>query len=165
LTIFPYGALFWPIIPAVDKEECRLEISGCNGYHLVITLWPMAKFEQDSGLDDLIALDGVVLVVDPIGNYWVKFVVTRVAPSDERPHGISYSLTLHAADGERIVGFDNAHAVNIGSGPSRRMSSTHDHRHCYGSTTKPYKYQGASELLQDFWNEVDAVLKEKGSIL
>ena len=124
----------------------------------------MAKLEHDSGLDDLLALDGVVLVVDPLGNYWVKFVVTRVAASDERPHGISYSLTLHAADGERIVGFDNAHAVNIGSGPSRRMSSTHDHRHRYG-TTKPYKYQGALELLQDFWNEVDDVLKEKGSIL
>ncbi len=50
----------------------------------------MAKFEHDSGLDDLLALDGVVLVVDPLGNYWVKFVVTRVAPSDERPHGISF---------------------------------------------------------------------------
>jgi len=73
-------------------------------------------------------------------------------------------LTLHAVDGERLVGFDNAHAVKIGSGPSRRMSSTHDHRHRYGMT-KPYKYQGALELLQDFWNEVDAVLKEKGSIL
>jgi hypothetical protein len=46
-----------------------------------------------------------VLVVDPLGNYLVKFVVTRVAPSDERPHGISYSLTLHAADGEQLVGF------------------------------------------------------------
>ncbi|MEI6262517.1 MAG: DUF6516 family protein [Deltaproteobacteria bacterium] len=124
----------------------------------------MAKLEHDHGLDDLIELDGVVLVVDPLGNYWVKFVVTCVAASDERPHGISYSLTLHAADGERIVGFDNAHAVNIGSGPSRRMSSTHDHWHRYG-TIKPYKYQGALELLQDFWNEVDAVLKEKGSIL
>jgi hypothetical protein len=44
------------------------------------------------------------------------------------------------------------------------MSSTYDHWHRYG-TIKPYKYQGALELLQDFWNEVDAVLKEKGSIL
>ena len=123
----------------------------------------MAKLEHDHGLDDLIELDGVVLVVDPLGNYWVKFVVTSIAASDKRPHGISYSLTIHAADGEWIVGFDNAHAVNIGSGPSRRMSSTHDHWRRYG-TTKPYKYQGALKLLQDFWNEVDAVLKEKGSI-
>jgi len=38
----------------------------------------MAKLEHDSGLDDLLALDGVVLVVDPLGNYWVKFVVSRV---------------------------------------------------------------------------------------
>lgn len=42
---------------------------------------------HDPGLDDLLALDGVLLVVDPLGNHWVKFVVTRVAPSDERPHG------------------------------------------------------------------------------
>ena len=124
----------------------------------------MAKLEHDHGLDDLIELYGVVLVVDPIGNYWVKFVVTSIAASDKRPHGISYSLTLHAADGERIVGFDNAHAVNICSGPSLHIEFNtrslaplwHDH--------KPYKYQGALELLQDFWNEVDAVLKEKGSI-
>jgi predicted transcriptional regulator len=78
----------------------------------------MAKLEHDHGLDDLIELDGVVLVVDPLGNYWVKFVVTSIAASDKRPHGISYSLTIHAADGELIVGFDNAHAVNICSGPS-----------------------------------------------
>ena len=124
----------------------------------------MTKLEHDLGLDDLLALDGVVLVVDPLGKHWVKFVVTRITPSDERPHGISYSLTLHAADGERLVGFDNAHAVNIGSGPSRRTSTTHDHRHRRGAT-KPYKYQDALTLLRDFWGEVDAVLKEKGGIL
>ena len=123
----------------------------------------MIRLEHDSGLDDLLALDGVVLVVDPSGKYWVYFIVTRVTSSDERPHGISYSLTLHTADGERIVGFDNAHSVDIGNGPSRRKSSTHDHRHRYG-TTSPYKYQCALDLLRDFWNEVDAVLKVKGVI-
>ncbi len=123
----------------------------------------MVKQVQDPGLDDLLELDGIVLVVDPFGNYWVKFVVKRVAPSDERPHGVNYSLTLHAPDGERLVGFDNAHTVNIGRGPSRRTSSTHDHRHRYG-VVKPYKYKDASTLLRDFWNDVDAVLKEKGSV-
>jgi len=93
----------------------------------------MLKQERDPGFDEHFALDGVVLVVDPFGNHWVKFVVKRVAPSNERPHGVGYSLTLHAADGERLVGFDNAHTVDIGSGPSRRTSATRDHRRRYGA--------------------------------
>lgn len=97
----------------------------------------MTKPTQDRGLDDLLALDRVVLVVDHVGNHWVKFVVKKVAPSPERPHGISYALTLHAADGERLVGYDNAHAASAGSGPSRRTSATHDHRHRH-DVTKPY---------------------------
>ncbi|MGB5087293.1 MAG: DUF6516 family protein [Methylocystis silviterrae] len=106
-----------------------------------------------------------MLVVDPIGNPWLKFVAKRVEPSNERPHGVSYSLTLHAADGERLVGFDNAHAVSSGSGsgPSRRVSATHDRRHRHGAT-RPYEYRDAATLLRDFWTEVDVVLKEKGVI-
>jgi len=102
-----------------------------------------------------------VLVVDPVGKHWVKFVVKRVSPSDERPHGVSYSLTLHAGDGKRLVGFDNAHAISSGSGPSKRTSTAHDHRHRH-ETTKPYEYQDAATLLRDFWNDVDAVLHERG---
>jgi hypothetical protein len=121
----------------------------------------MAIRKQDSGLDELLALDGVVLVVDPVGKHWVKFVVKRVPPSEERPHGVSYSLTLHAADGKRLVGFDNAHAISTGSGPSKRTSAVHDHRHRH-DTTKPYEYSDAATLLRDFWNDVDAVLHERG---
>lgn len=123
----------------------------------------MEKPTSDPGLDDLLALDGVALVVDPAGNHWVKFVCLKVPPSPERPHGISYSLTLHAVNGERLVGFDNAHAAAVGSGPSRRTPTTHDHRHRRGAT-KPYDYQDAATLLRDFWSEVDAVLREKGVI-
>ncbi len=56
----------------------------------------MSKPKPDPGLDALLALDGVVLVVDPNGAHWVKVVVKQVTPSPVRPHGISYSLTLHA---------------------------------------------------------------------
>jgi hypothetical protein len=35
----------------------------------------------------------------------------------ERPHGLKYSLTLHAEDGARLLGFDNAHRITEGSGP------------------------------------------------
>ncbi|HUB96668.1 MAG TPA: hypothetical protein VL993_12170 [Stellaceae bacterium] len=64
---------------------------------------------RDPTLDALLDLDGNVLVVDPEGGHWVRFVVTRVRMSPEKPHGIDYSLTLHGPGGERLVGFDNAH--------------------------------------------------------
>jgi Family of unknown function (DUF6516) len=122
----------------------------------------MVEAKFDPGLDHLLALDGVVLVVDPVGNHWVKFVGKRVEPSSERPHGLSYSLTLHAADGERLVGFDNAHAIHSGSGPSRRASVTYDHRHRRHRDARPYEFQDAAALLRDFWTEVDALLKKEG---
>lgn len=52
-----------------------------------------------------------MLIVDPEGGHWVKFVVTRVPASPEKPHGLDYSLTRHGPLGERLVGFDNAHQV------------------------------------------------------
>jgi hypothetical protein len=121
----------------------------------------MTRPKHGPGLDVLLALDGVVLV-DPNGAHWVKVVVKQVAPSPERPHGISYSLTLHAANGERLVGYDNAHAITIGSGPGRRASAAHDHRRRHGRTT-PYAFSDAATLVQDFWNDVDAVLRERGA--
>jgi hypothetical protein len=48
----------------------------------------------------LLDLDGQVLVVDPEGGHWVRFVVTRVPVSPEKSHGIDYSLTLHGPDGD-----------------------------------------------------------------
>jgi hypothetical protein len=35
----------------------------------------MTEPTQDRGLDDLLMLDGTVLVVDWVANHWVKFVV------------------------------------------------------------------------------------------
>lgn len=59
----------------------------------------------------LLDRNGQALVVDPEGGHGVRFVVTRVAVSPEMPHGQDCSLTLHVPDGERLVGFDNAHPV------------------------------------------------------
>ena len=67
--------------------------------------------DRDPSLDVLLDLDGQVLVIDPETRHWVRFVVTRVPPSEEKPHGLDYSLTLHGPDGERLVGFDDAHAA------------------------------------------------------
>lgn len=113
---------------------------------------------RDPSLDALLDLDGQVLVVDPDGGHWVKFVVTRVPASPEKPYGIDYALTLHGPSGERLVGFDNAHPVG-----GRRRGEPQDHRHRL-QTVKSYAYRDAGTLLADFWTLVDAVLKERGVV-
>ena len=111
---------------------------------------------RDPSLDVLLDLDGQVLVGDPDGGHWVRFVVTRVAASPEKPHGLDYSLTLHGPTGERLVGFDNAHPVG-----AQARGGPHDHRHRL-RTVKTYEYRDAATLLGDFWKMVDAVMREKG---
>ncbi len=117
--------------------------------------------QRDPSLDTLLELDGTVLVVDPETRHWVGFVVTRIEPTAEKPHGLDYSLTLHGPDGARLVGFDNAHAVRRGSGPGGKAGRAHDHKHRLRAV-KPYEYRDAATLLGDFWDEVYAVLKERG---
>ena len=116
---------------------------------------------RDRSLDTLLDLDGQVFVVDPDGKYWVRFSVKRVDPTPERPHGLSYSLTLHTESGERLVGFDNAHSVQPTAGPASKSRKRHDHKHRL-RTVRPYDYKDAATLLADFWAEVDAVLKQRG---
>jgi hypothetical protein len=118
----------------------------------------MAAHERDPSLDVLLDLDGEVLVVDPAGNHWVRFTVTRVPATLEKPHGLDYSLTLHGPKGERLVGFDNAHPVG-----RRKRGKPQDHQQG-PHRVRPYDYRDAATLLADFWAAVDAVLRERGVI-
>ena len=86
----------------------------------------------------------------------MRFVVHQVPASASKPHGLDYSLTLHGLDGDRWVGFDNAHPV---AGHSR--GTGHDHKHRL-RTVRPYDYTDAAALLAAFWNEVESVMREKG---
>jgi predicted transcriptional regulator len=88
----------------------------------------------------LLDLDGQVLVVDPDGGHWVRFVVTLVPVSPEKPHGIDYSLTLHGPDGERLVGFDNAHPAT-----RQKRGEPLDHRHRL-RRIRAYDYRDSSDL-------------------
>jgi hypothetical protein len=109
---------------------------------------------RDPSLDNLLDLNGQVLVIDEAG-YWVRFIVHEVPASAQKPHGLDYSLTLHGPGGERLVGFDNAHAV------AGRRRDEHDHKHRL-RTVRPYEYKDAAALVADFWVEVEAVMREKG---
>jgi hypothetical protein len=72
--------------------------------------------------------------------------------------GIDYSLTLHGPEGERLVGFDNAHPV-----AGQKRGEPQDHRHRLRSI-RPHEYRDAATLLAEFWETVDAVLRERGVI-
>jgi hypothetical protein len=112
---------------------------------------------RDPSLDTLLDLDGQVLVVNELG-YWVKFKVNQVPATADKPYGLDYTLTLHASDGSRLVGFDNAHQVESRRG---RAPQAKDHQHRL-RTVKPYDYGDAASLLAAFWKEVDSVLQERG---
>jgi hypothetical protein len=116
----------------------------------------------DTSLDALLLLDGESFVVDAKGICWVKFVVKQVAFSPERPHGLSYSLTLHDKDGERLLGFDNAHPIHETSGPGARTFVEYDHKHS-GKRTRFYRYTDAATLMADFWAEVEIILQKRST--
>jgi hypothetical protein len=109
---------------------------------------------RDPSLDTLLDLDGQVLVIDEAG-YWVKFVVNQVPPTADKPHGLDYTLTLHGPDGDRLVGFDNAHQI----AGQRGRAVNHKHRL---RTVRAYDYTDAAALLAAFWKEVESVMQERG---
>ena len=113
----------------------------------------------DAGLDLLLDLDGESFAADSEGKFTVRFVVKQVPPSSQRPHGLSYSLTLHDVTGTRLVGFDNAHATRARKGRRRRVAQDHRHRL---RMTRSYEYRDAATLLSDFWTEVEAILRDRG---
>ncbi len=117
--------------------------------------------QPDHTLEFLLAFDGRVHHLEE--GYWIKFEIKEVAATKTRPHGLSYSFSLHAPDGMRLVGFDNAHSVPVpGSRFSRRqLASDHWHR-TEVDAGKPYAFKDADTLLQDFFLEVRRVLNERG---
>jgi len=88
-------------------------------------------------------------------------VVRQVPATESKPHGLDYALSLHGPSGERLVGFDNAHAVREQAGPGGRRGGAQDHKHRM-KTVRRYEYRDAASLLADFWAEVFAVLRERG---
>ena len=113
----------------------------------------------DYSLELLLDLDGFIAEVG--GGYWVKIEVQAILVNPRKPHGIDYSLTLHSPDGERLLGYDNAHPVRERRGPTKKENNTNDHTH-RKKTIRRYKYVDAEKLINDFWTDVDRVLKEHG---
>ena len=113
-------------------------------------------------IDTLLDLDGII--IEQVGKYWVKFEARRISKTTEEiPHGIRYSLTLHDRQGERIMGFDNAHAVKTRGKGKHQGRKTYDHRHRHSKDEGvTYEFVDAHQLLKDFWAEVDKTLNALG---
>lgn len=135
----------------------------CDVYRSMIRFVMHCQKPRDDGLDYLLDLDGNIEFQNDDG-YWVKMEVSSVEVSDERPHGIKYSLTLHAPDGTRLIGFDNAHGGVKPDGSrfkhaGKKYPYDHKHRNVKDSGVI-YEFDTAYQLLTDFYTEVDRVLKE-----
>jgi hypothetical protein len=92
-----------------------------------------------------------------LSNGWsIRFRVAEIEASKVRPHGIKYSFTLHDHDGSRLLGFDNAHGVP--------RTETHDHWHRFRRTRQPvaYAFQGADQLIGDFFAAVEQACRQEG---
>jgi len=115
---------------------------------------------KDHGIDTLIELHDQI--IEQKGGYWIKIEAWEVAATKGIPHGIRYSLTLHEPYGNRILGYDNAHAIKPPKKfkyAGRKLTYDHKHRHISDKGV-PYEFQNAAQLLADFFAEVDRVLKE-----
>lgn len=116
---------------------------------------------KDHGLEFLLAFDGRVHRLED--GYWLKFDIKRVGTAKERPHGLSYSFTLHAPDGTRLVGFDNAHGVPGKASRFKEWPEAHDHWHRTETDPgRPYRFKDAETLIDDFFDAVEQVLNERG---
>jgi hypothetical protein len=117
--------------------------------------------KRDHSLELLLDLDGLNFAQE--GGFWIKYEVSAVEKTSERPHGIKYSLTLHDPQGKRIFGIDNAHRPRKRRGPAakstRPKAADHMHR---DRREYIYEFDGAETLLVDFDKGVNAALKRQG---
>ncbi len=114
---------------------------------------------QKIDLATLLELDGIEYGIG--SGYWVKFSAKKMTASQHRPFGIKYSFTMHNQYGTRLVGFDNAHLANIKRKKYSAKRLAWDHKH-QRSVISDYDFNSPEELIVDFWDLVDQILKEEG---
>lgn len=121
----------------------------------------MLSRPPEYGLEFILAFDGRIHHLE--GGYWMKFNIERVESTKERPHGLFYSFTLHAPDGTRLIGFDNAHGVLAKGSRFKPKPPASDHWHrTEFDAGRPYDFKNAETLIDDFFDEAQRVLRERG---
>ncbi len=113
--------------------------------------------KRDIGLDTLLDLHGTEYHEE--NGFWYKIEAYLVEATKERPHGIRYNLTLHNKYNARVLGFDNAHAVQ-GRGKYKGRVITYDHLHKdHLDKGTPYEFSNAGQLLEDFFIKVNEFIQ------
>ena len=91
--------------------------------------------------------------------FWTKIDAKLVMQSDRIPHGVRYSLTLHNRNNLRVLGYDNAHGFKSERKGFRAKLTEWDHIH-EEDKIRPYQFQSAGQLLEDFWNNVERIIED-----
>lgn len=111
------------------------------------------------GIDVLLSMHGEQVHRDD--GYWWKIEAWLVPPSQERPHGIRYNLTLHNNYNKRVFGHDNAHGIRSSKGKKfsgKRYEYDHFHKSALDKGT-PYEFLDCYTLLQNFFEGIDDTIK------
>jgi hypothetical protein len=109
-------------------------------------------------IEVLLNLDGEIFPMD--NGYWVKFEAKEVTKTKEIPHGIKYSLTLHNKKNERVIGYDNAHALKSTKKYGAKKE-TWDHIHKTMDVVA-YEFDTPAKLIEDFWVIVEYYIENNG---
>lgn len=116
---------------------------------------------EEHTLEFLLTFDGRTHWLDQ--GYRLKFEIKQGEATVERPHGLRYSLTLHDPEGQRLIGFDNAHGVAATGSRFNERPAASDHWHrTQTDEGRPYAFIDADTLLGDFFREARRVLAELG---
>lgn len=121
----------------------------------------MSEEQPDHTLEFLLGFDGRRHYFED--GCFLKFEIKKGTPTKSRPHGLAYSFSLHDGEGERLLGFDNAHTVRAPSGRKKRaVEADHWHRGP-GDKGVPYRFESAEKLLDDLFDAVEKVMAERGA--
>jgi hypothetical protein len=151
---FPAGGQLHVAHYQAHAVVCFTWLSSHDNFNravLVSHKWPI-----DHGLEALLSMNGEVFVLE-LG-FWVKMEAWRVATDQHRPHGIRYCFTLHDKNQQRLLGYDNAHAVRGQKRVSSARKTEWDHRH-EAEAVHGYTFVSAEQLLVDFWSDVERLLQ------
>jgi Family of unknown function (DUF6516) len=107
----------------------------------------------DYELEFLLGFDGYSYKLET--GHIVRFRVKECKVTNNRPHGLRYSLTVHTPSGHRVYGIDNAHKI--------KHSKTFDHYHKLNSKKiVRYEYVSPLKLFADFCDVIIQILKMYG---
>jgi hypothetical protein len=121
----------------------------------------MKRRPPEYTLEFLLDFDGRIHWLER--GYRIEFKIRRVEVTPRCPHGLEYSFTLHGPDGQRLLGFDNAHPVRAKGSKFKWAPKASDHWHrTEKDRGRPYAFKDADTLLADFFQEVRRTLAERG---